>query len=181
MERTLSRYNNGQDLCPTDKRGSRAILSLSDHAVLLRILHSDDTLFLKEIARQLTFAIGKHCNKYVVLRGLQRLGITHKKVRRGVGRRQPASWHGRAPNASAPADLSCLTQLHSLAAERRESTRLFFVQRCIVEFKWPQFRWYDESAVVCAPWRPPTLAQAAPAGWALAASWTRLTAPAAGA
>jgi hypothetical protein len=158
VSKVLRRFQRGEELESKRKKVWRRALSPGDLEALRQILDCDETLYLDELAMQLALLTGKRrVSKSVICRGLQDLGLTRKKARAVGGSRvraaplpaQPCLAAGvlRAPHARAPRRRR-RSQLHSIARERCELKRANFVLRCLNEFRWDQFVWTDESAVV---------------------------------
>ena len=124
MQRVVKRFLAGKELhsCATRVPRSRSLLTVADLQELQHVVEVDDTLYLDEMREQLRYATGKRVSVPTVLRGLQTLGITRKKVRRHVS--------GEPRSRLLPAWLSHntqyggrRTQLQSYAVERREDER----------------------------------------------------------
>jgi hypothetical protein len=128
----LQRFKAGKALTTSGARRARGKLTVADLDVLRRLLLVSDALFLDELQLGLFNATGKQVSLSCVVRGLAKLRITRKQVRR---RERARSLLTQPP-----------PQLHSIAAERSEEKRIKFTLRCYREFHWDQYLWIDESA-----------------------------------
>ena len=117
-------------------------------AALHQLVHESDTQYLDELCDNLAARISKRVSTRTMLRALCKLGLTRKKARPPWAQLACARRLGAA--RSPALTLHRATQLHSIAAERREHERLDCAIRCKEEFKTEQYIWVDESSVVGA-------------------------------
>ena len=94
----LRRFKAGKALTTSGARRARGKLTVADLDVLRRLLLISDALFLDELQLGLFNATGKQVSLSCVVRGLAKLRITRKQVRRRERAAQPAH---SAPAAAA--------------------------------------------------------------------------------